>query len=136
MKKIIFAFIMISFIICEVSFAKPLYNSQVNSAIQMYKDKNYTECLQVMIDVVTQDPSNVVAYYYIAISQARLGNTSKAQEAYQRVIDLNSSTQLSRYAQNGIDCLNDSTKCKSQFSLSNSQAFFASYFNFILYLLI
>lgn len=121
MKKIIFTFLILSFMLCEVSCAKPLYNSQVNSAIQMYKAKNYTECLQVMFDVVTQDPSNVVAYYYIAISQARLGNKEKAQEAYQRVIDLNSSSQLSRYAKNGIACLNDPEQCKSQFSLSSSQ---------------
>lgn len=121
MKKIIFAFLMISFVFCEVVFSKPLYNAQVNSAIQMYKNKNYTECLQVMIDVVNQDPSNVVAYYYIAISQARLGNVDRAKEAYQRVIDLNTSTQLARYSRNGLNCLNQPEMCKSSLDFGSSK---------------
>ena len=39
---------------------------------------------------------------------------AKAKEAYQRVIDLNTSTQLSNYAQNGLECIDDATKCKTK----------------------
>ncbi len=117
MKQIFIALAIIVFATANFCQAKSVFNAKTNSAIQMYKNKNYTECLQVMHEVVLEDPSNVLAYYYIAISQARLGDTEKAKEAYQRVIDLNSSTQLSNYAKNGLECLEDSTKCKSEFNL-------------------
>ena len=120
MKKYIALFILM-FLISGYASAKSYYNAQTNSAIRMYKNRNYTECLQVMYDVVEQDPSNVLAYYYIAISQARLGQKDKAKEAYNRVIELNASTQLSNLSKNGIECLDDSTKCKSEFTISASQ---------------
>jgi len=121
MKKFLFVLFVISFVICNVSFSKQTYNAQVNLGMQMYKNQNYTGCLQTMYDVVHKDPSNTLAYYYIAISQARLGDVTKAQEAYQRVIDLNTSSQLSKYSQNGIECLQDSTKCKSKITVGTSK---------------
>jgi len=121
MKKIIIAIFIIMFATMEVCSAKSYYNSKVNAGISMYKNKNYTECLQMMYEAVNNDPSNVLAYYYIAMSQARLGKVDKAKEAYQRVIDLNSSTQLSQYAQNGIECLDDSTKCRTKANLDQSK---------------
>ena len=121
MKKILIILFLAVFAISGYASAKSYYNSQTASAIRMYKNKNYIECLQVMYDVVDKDPSNVLAYYYIAIAQARLGNADKAKEAYERVIELNASTQLSNLSRNGIECLEDSTKCKSAFTMSASQ---------------
>ncbi len=121
MKRIIIALFFISFAVCDFCSAKSLYTPQISAAINMYKHKNYTECLQVMHEAVQKDPSNVLAYYYIAISQARLGDTSKAEEAYQRVIDLNSSTQLTNYSKNGLECLHDSTKCRTEFNMDPSK---------------
>ena len=117
MKRIFIALTIIIFAAITYCEAKPTYTAKTNSAINMYKNRNYTECLQVMHEVVEEDPSNVLAYYYIAISQARLGDTEKAKEAYQRVIDLNSSTQLSNFAKNGLECLTDSSKCKTELNL-------------------
>ena len=117
MKRFFIALAVIIFTATNMAQAAPVSNAKTNSAIRMYKNKNYTECLQVMHEVVSDDPSNVLAYYYIAISQARLGEKTKAQEAYQRVIDLNTSTQLSNYAKNGLECLEDSNKCKTEFNM-------------------
>ena len=117
MKRFLIAFLMIMFICGGYANAKSYYNEQTSSAIKMYKNRNYTECLQVMHDVVEEDPSNVLAYYYIAISQARLGQVGKAIEAYERVIDINSSTQLSNLSKNGIECLQDSSKCKTELNV-------------------
>jgi len=121
MKKILIAIFIIIFAAISNCEAKSYYNNQTASAMKMYKNKNYTECLQVMYEVVDKDPSNVLAYYYIAISQARLGQTDKAKEAYQRVLDLNTSTQLSKYAKDGISCLDDPTTCKSEVTFSHNQ---------------
>jgi len=121
MKKFLLSIFVISFVLCNIAMAKTNYTPQVNSAIQMYKNRNYTECLQVMYEVVNKDPSNVLGYYYIAIAEARLGNIEKSKAAYQRVIDLNTSTQLSKYAKNGIECLEDPTKCKSEHNINPGQ---------------
>ena len=51
----------------------------------------------------------------------RLGEIQKAKDAYQRVIDINSSTQLTNYAKNGLECLSDSSKCKTEFSMDPSK---------------
>ncbi len=121
MKKILVAFFIAIFAISGYASAKSYYNNQTASAIKMYKNRNYIECLQIMYEVVEKDPSNVLAYYYIAIAQARLGKSDKAKEAYERVIELNSSTQLTKLSKNGIECLEDATKCKSEFTLSATQ---------------
>ena len=114
MKRIFIALVALFFIGVSVCEAKPVVNEQTNLGMKMYKEKNYTECLQIMFDVVNDDPSNVLAYYYIAISQARLGKTQKAKEAYQRVIDINTSTQLSNYSENGIACLDNPENCRTE----------------------
>ena len=117
MKKLFLVLAIIIFTGTNICDAAPIMTDKTNAAIKMYKKKNYTECLQVMHEVVDEDPSNVLAYYYIAMSQARLGDKTKAQEAYQRVIDLNTSTQLYNLAKNGLDCLDDATKCKSEHTI-------------------
>ena len=121
MKKILLSIFVISFVICNIAAAKTAYTPEVNSAIKMYKNRNYTESLQVMYEVVNKDPSNVLGYYYIAISEARLGNVEKSRAAYQRVIDLNTSTQLSKYAKNGIDCLDNPEICKTERNINPGQ---------------
>ena len=121
MKKIFISLFLIMFFAAGYCSAQSYYNAKTSSAIKMYKANNYTECLQLMHEVVEEDPSNVLAYYYIAISQARLGQSEKAKEAYERVIDINSSTQLTNLSKNGIECLEDSTKCKTEFSLDPKQ---------------
>jgi len=117
MKRFFLALAIILFASANICEAAPVMTPKTSAAIKMYKNKNYTECLQVMHEVVNEDPSNVLAYYYIAISQARLGDKNKALEAYQRVIDLNTSTQLSNYAKNGLECLDDPTMCKTEHNL-------------------
>lgn len=121
MKKLLFALFIIIFAINSQCSAHSYYNEKTSTAIQMYKQQNYVECLQIMYEVVDEDTSNVLAYYYIAMAQARLGDSTKAKEAYERVIELNSSTQLTKLSQNGIECLADETKCKTAFSLDPSQ---------------
>ncbi|MCR4881916.1 MAG: tetratricopeptide repeat protein [bacterium] len=121
MKKVLISIFIIMFAISGYASAKSYYNAQTSAAIKMYKNKNYTECLQVMYDVVDKDPSNVLAYYYIAIANARLGKTDKAKEAYERVLEINSSTQLSNLSKNGIECLEDNSKCKGATSINPTE---------------
>ncbi|MDD3593632.1 MAG: tetratricopeptide repeat protein [Candidatus Gastranaerophilales bacterium] len=113
MKKLLLL-LLAGIMLSSAAFAqKQAYNSKLQEAIWMYKKMNYTGCMQLTLDVVEDDPSNVLAYYYLAISTARLGNKKKAVEAYNKVIEINSSAQLSNYAKNGIICIEKPAECPS-----------------------
>lgn len=119
MKKVLLAFILSMF--TTVGFAASYYTQDVINAMKMYKARNYTECLQVMHQALEKDPSNVVAYYYVGLSQARLGEAEKAKEAYERVISLNTSSQLTKYAKDGIICIDTPENCPSGITLDPAQ---------------
>lgn len=93
-------------------------NSALNTAIQKYKAKNYVGCIQDTTDLTKKDPSNAVAYYYMAISYAKIGNKDKALSAYQKVIDLSTNTTLVEYAQKGTTCINSPETCKEDLTSS------------------
>ncbi len=119
MKKILLAFILSMF--TTMGFAASYYTPEVISAMKMYKARNYTECLQVMHQALEKDPSNVLAYYYVGLTQAHLGEAEKAKEAYERVISLNTSSQLTKYAKDGIICIDTPENCPSGITLDPAQ---------------
>lgn len=84
----------------------------VSVAIKKYKIGNYTGCLQDTQIIVKNDPSNVVAYYYMAMSYSQAGKKDKAIESYQKVLSLNPNATLARYATMGKRCLETPDKCK------------------------
>lgn len=80
-------------------------------AIQKYKAKNYVGCMQDTIEITKKDPTNAVAYYYMAISYVNIGKKEKAIDAYQRVIGLSTNETLVDYAERGSLCLTNPDKC-------------------------
>lgn len=86
-------------------------NSSLASAIKLYKAKNYSQSYVVLKDVVKKDPSNAVAYYYLAMASAQIGNKNEAIENYQKVLSLSPNSQLEYYAKKGKVCLEDEEKC-------------------------
>ena len=86
-------------------------NSSLAQAIKLYKAKNYSQSYVVLKDVVKKDPSNAVAYYYLAMSSAQIGNKNEAIENYQKVLSLSPNSQLQYYANRGKICLEDEEKC-------------------------
>lgn len=111
MKKIIVALFAVFLICSNVFAATQIYNSKIKSAIRLYKQKNYTGCLQNMQDVLEDDPSNVLAHYYAAISYVKIGRSDDAKTEYNKVIELNTSSKLTTYAQIGIDCIDNPEEC-------------------------
>ncbi len=93
--------------------------SDLNTAISMYKAGNYTGCIQTMEQVLKQDPSNAVAHYYLAISNAQAGRTEEAISHYDTVIRLNTQETLVRYATRGKLCLEDAEKCAANATLDD-----------------
>lgn len=88
-------------------------NATVKSAIAKYKAANYTGCLQELFSVTIKEPSNALAYYYMAMAYTHLNMQTEAVEAYEKVISLNPNTYLTEYATKGRDCLTGGPACIS-----------------------
>lgn len=86
-------------------------NANIDSAIEKYKNKNYSGCLQELFSLVKQDPSNALAYYYMAMAYTYVDMQADAIEAYEKVISLNPNSQLVSYATRGRDCLTGGPTC-------------------------
>ncbi len=86
-------------------------NANIKSAIAKYKNGNYSGCLQELFSLVKKDPSNAVAYYYMAMAYTYIDMQSEAIEAYEKVIALNSNAYLTNFAEKGRDCLTNGPKC-------------------------
>lgn len=82
--------------------------------VKKYKAGNYTGCLQDAQYVVKKDPSNAVAYYYMAISYVQAGNQTEAINAYKKVLSLKPNATLYKYATTGKTCLETPDKCKEE----------------------
>ncbi len=113
MKKriLIFLVMLLCLINVPVVEAKTAATPAVNTAIKFYKAKNYTQCYETLKKVVEKDPSNALAYYYLAMASAQMGKKSEAIENYAKVINLSPDSQLGKYAKKGRTCLETPDKC-------------------------
>lgn len=87
-------------------------NANLKSAVSKYKSGNYSGCLQELFSLVKKDPSNALAYYYMAMAYTHVDMQNEAIEAYERVIALHPNEYLVQYATKGRDCLTDGPACK------------------------
>lgn len=114
MKKQIIYFIAIVFVAFQALSACSMAASSstaVKNAAKKYKMGNYTGCLQDCQDIVAKDPSNALAYYYIAISYVQAGKKDKAVEAYSKVLGLKPTAILADYATTGKRCIETPDQC-------------------------
>lgn len=88
-------------------------NSTLAGAIRQYKAKNYTQSYLTLSEYVKRDPSNAVAYYYLAMNAAQIGKKDEAIENYNKVLTLSPSGQLEYYALKGKTCLEHPDKCNA-----------------------
>ena len=113
MKKHIL--VILSVLICTMSMAvvdaKSTTSPALDSAIKMYKTKNYSGCYIALNDIVKKDPSNALAYYYLAMSSAQIGKKDEAIDNYTKVMSLSPNGVLGKYAAKGKVCLENPDKC-------------------------
>ena len=128
MKKT--ALVLTSIIVCaltvNIATAKTTSNQSLASAIRLYKAGNYVQSYTAFSDIVKKDPSNAVAYYYLAMTSAQVGKKNEAIENYDRVLTLRPNGRLANYAQKGKICIETPDKChepivKSPFGSGFSQ---------------
>ena len=117
MKKYIL--VLMTAIICAstVNFAcakTTTSNSALASAIRLYKTGNYSQSYIAFNNIVKKDPSNAVAYYYLAMTSAQIGKKDEAVANYEKVISLSPNGQLGRYATKGKTCLETPDKCHEE----------------------
>ena len=86
-------------------------NANLNSAVNKYKNGNYSGCLQEMISLTKVDPSNPIVYYYMGMAYTRVGKKDQAVKAYEQVIRLHPDKTLVQYATKGRDCLVNGPTC-------------------------
>lgn len=87
---------------------------QLTDAINLYKAGNYSECYMVLDDIIKNDPSNPIAYYYKAMSSTQLGKREEALSNYEKAIILSpDNNNLSRYAKKGKRCIETPDKCET-----------------------
>ena len=114
MKKLIPVVLAILFMTSSVSMvlAKPATTSPATAAaIKLYKAGNYTQSYMQFTDLVKKDPSNALAYYYLAMSSVQLGKKDEAISNYERVIEMSPNGILGSYAKQGIRCTDDPIGC-------------------------
>lgn len=124
MKKRLFAILTVMLITSIVSTAKAYTNKDVTNAIKLYKAGNYSECYVNLKDYVKKDSSNILAYYYLAISSAQVGKANEAIANYNKVISLSPrNSNIYRYATKGKTCLEEPDKCDKAFYTSPAESF-------------
>lgn len=113
-KKLLFSILILGLFIqaSPFSMAQNRYlTNSVSIAIKKYKTHNYTGCLQDCLDIVQRDPSNPLAYYYLAMSYAQAGKKNEAIQAYSVVLALQPKAKLLEYASTGKRCLETPSMC-------------------------
>ena len=103
LKKILTTGFILLFSATSVSFAESDTENALKAGISSYKKSDYLGCLQNMTTVLTDDPSNALAYYYAGMAQVQLGNVDKAMILYNKVITLNTNDKLTKLAKKGIE---------------------------------
>ena len=114
MKRLIPALFAILIVTSSVGmvFAKPATTSPATAAaIKLYKAGNYTQSYVTFTDLVKKDPSNALAYYYLAMSSVQLGKKEEAISNYEKVVEMSPNGVLGSYAKLGIRCTEDPIGC-------------------------
>ncbi len=91
--------IIISISLCSFTVAEE--KDLLIQGVKSYKEGNYLGTVQLMEEVIEENPGSALAYYYTAISYVMLGDTAKARESYDKVIVLSPGSQLARYSEIG-----------------------------------
>lgn len=124
MKKRLLAIITMMFITSVIATANAATNKEVANAIKLYKNGNYAECYTNLKDYVKKDSSNVIAYYYLAMSSVQVGQNNEAVSNYQKVLNLApKNSNIYRYATQGKICIETPDKCEKAIYTSPAESF-------------
>lgn len=70
--------------------------------VDAYRKGDIQECCDTMRSLKKKDPTNSYIIYYLAMSNAKLGDVDEAKKNYEEVILLNQDSQLVSYSKEGV----------------------------------
>jgi tetratricopeptide (TPR) repeat protein len=114
MKKsilVLLSIIVMSAVVGSVSAKVAPTNSATSAAIKAYKSGNYTSAYSALTKIVNDDPSNALAYYYLAMTNVQLGMVNDAIQNYDVVMRMSPNGVLGSYAKKGKKCIETADKC-------------------------
>ena len=93
----------------------PVVSESMKPIIKDYREGNYTQSMIKLEELVTREPFNTYAQYYLALTYTRLGKKDEAKKCYKNVIDMNTTMSLRYYSQKALACLDNPTskECSS-----------------------
>lgn len=102
-------------VICMFCFVNITFaQGDLSTGIEAYQSGNYSQCIENMKMIVKDDPTSVVGYYYLALSYTMTGQELLAVQNYNKVINLNSDSTLTKLARQGKSSINNSSKIENQ----------------------
>lgn len=105
----IFVFLFLSIF---ATYAKHDLSEDMVNVIKLYKAGNYSECYTMLNDIIKEDPTNALAYYYKAMASVQIGRKDEAITNYEKVIVLTpSNSNLNHYASRGKNCIESPDMC-------------------------
>lgn len=120
MKKLFIAGLMIAVLgglfntVFALEQVKEMDPGAIKGAITKYKDRNYVGCISDLRMYTEKDPSSAIAWYYLGNSYMKISMQQEANEAYNRVVSLNTVPILTSYSIQAQMCMQDPTKCEYQ----------------------
>lgn len=88
--------------------------ADVSLGIEAYQAGNYQQCIETMKNIVKNDPTSVISYYYLGLSYIKMGQDLLAVQNFNKVINLNSDSTLTKLARQGKAAINGSAKIETQ----------------------
>ncbi len=88
--------------------------SMIKDAISEYKEGNYLGCISDLRIYLEEDPSNVVAWYYLGNAYMKISMKTEAHEAFDKVVQINSVPKLTSYSIQAKMCMENKQQCKYQ----------------------
>ena len=126
-KKLLITLSIMILATCGVVNAKSKVTPELSQAINLYKQGNYSECYVKLNSILEKDNTNALVYYYYAMTNAQLGNTSGAIDSYQRVLSLApANSNLGKFAAKGKRCLETPSECSDSLYSSAEEEFIRS----------
>lgn len=86
----------------------------IRGAIAKYKQKNFIGCISDLRMYTEKDPSSAIAWYYLGNSYMKISMIPEANDAYSRVVSINTVPILTSYSIQAQMCMQDPTKCEYQ----------------------
>lgn len=83
------------------------YTPQIRQAINCYKVKNYTSCLQILKNVEKKEPYNSVVTYYLGLANLKLGKKDEALNYFKSTSLLDPYSVVGKYAKQTMESINN-----------------------------